>query len=1011
MDYSSLRAAAMRHGEDEEAVTVDTRALIDKVLARYSGEWTTLRELIQNAADAQATSVTITWETLPSIQVPLPSTTDRSELLKHTLSNHTLRRLVVQNDGQPFTKTDWGRLKRIAEGNPDETKIGAFGVGFYSVFADCEEPFVSSGAEAMAFYWKGNSLFTRKSQLPEAQTTKYTTFVLDYRNNTTPLPNLLSVAQFLATSLTFVALQNITFKIDDYELLSLNKKTSPPAQLGLPRDLEARTKEGLMKVVSVERTSTQIDAKYMSAIGWKPQAASAFKSSDAFGSSEPSSLRSFFARFSATSASTAKSKAAAQESLAQKEISENITKLNNSTIFLRATSASVQTSVSSNFAAELERATKKPPPKTTKLAILTSSYDESAATESSAVQGAVGGATDIFASVLPNKRPGGRVFIGFPTMQTTGGGLHVSAPSVIPTVEREAIDLNARWVRTWNVELLRAAGIITRLAFVHEMADLDKRLRETAEKNKRISDEMIQKFMPEAMHIFKTFTFSDSTPSAQVGQIIEEAFWTCFKKASIEMYSSRGIMQTSSVRLGIQELSAFVDTVPIVPKELEDCAFVKKLIDFGLISHIMVADVKKELEAKALTKAQVISFISWLSKKTITGELDHASRAALLEVAVATASDEGDHGAIIALGNIRTFLSLSRIPANMPLPPTTIPFAFTMHCTPQELQALGWESLEVVTWLRFLLETTKSCKEDESVTRSSKFATQVLTILSKNWDTLPPRDRTTIVGLLDGQAVVPTKAGMKKPSDSFFPTVKLFDDLPTLQGCDKVKEKFLVAIGVRKTVDLETIFSRLLQPGSSGQTKWSHMELIKYLTSVQKDIPEGDLVKLRQTRFCPAEAGPRGMEPTKASEKMYRISELFEPKESLRTLNLPIIQWPGPPGSFRPNSGEAHFLRSLGLRSFPSVQELVDMMASKDTALRTSAMTYFIANHHTNTYSSFDYAASKKAILPIEGSNDLVCPGECFTNPKASILDFRILRRDLHDHANVSLLADSCSCS
>jgi HSP90 family molecular chaperone len=31
-----------------------SRALIDKVLARYSGDWTTLRELIQNAADASA---------------------------------------------------------------------------------------------------------------------------------------------------------------------------------------------------------------------------------------------------------------------------------------------------------------------------------------------------------------------------------------------------------------------------------------------------------------------------------------------------------------------------------------------------------------------------------------------------------------------------------------------------------------------------------------------------------------------------------------------------------------------------------------------------------------------------------------------------------------------------------------------------------------------------------------------------------------------------------------------
>ena len=39
IDYNALRAQTIGTGADEEAVTVNTRALIDKVLARYSGEW------------------------------------------------------------------------------------------------------------------------------------------------------------------------------------------------------------------------------------------------------------------------------------------------------------------------------------------------------------------------------------------------------------------------------------------------------------------------------------------------------------------------------------------------------------------------------------------------------------------------------------------------------------------------------------------------------------------------------------------------------------------------------------------------------------------------------------------------------------------------------------------------------------------------------------------------------------------------------------------------------------
>lgn len=1002
MDYSRLRAAALRDGEDEEAVTVDTRALIDKVLARYSGEWTTLRELIQNAADAQATTVMVKYETLPSTQVPLPNTTNRSELLKHVVSHHTARRLVVQNDGQPFTKTDWGRLKRIAEGNPDETKIGAFGVGFYSVFADCEEPFVSSGSEAMAFYWKGNALFTKKSQLPADQSGPHTTFVLDNRNTTTPLPSLLSVSQFLATSLTFVALQNIEFWIDDYQILSLKKMTSPSAELPLPRDLEPKTKEGLMKVAEVGRTSTQIDATYMNIIGWKPQAAvSSSKTSDVPTSADAPSLRSFFARLtSATSHSAIKTKAQTEERSAQKEIAEDCTKQGKSTIFLRATSANIRTHVSASFASELERATKKPPPKTTKVSILTASYDESQASEDAQAAGAVGKATDVFASVLPNKKPGGRIFIGFPTMQTTGAGMHVSAQSVIPTVEREAIDLNARWVRTWNMELLRAAGIIIRLAFANEMDELHQRVRRAVDSRGKLSKETIAKFMPEALHILKSFTFGDSTPSGQVGQVLEESFWTCFpRKASIEVYSTFGVLQTSQVRLESEELSKFVSSIPVVPKEMLEVPFVKKLIDFGLISNITVSDVKKELEAKSLDKNQLIHFISWIAKKTYIGDLDAGSKTALLEVAVASVSEgEGEQGEIIALGSIEHYLAPSKIPANMPIPPTTIPLAYTAHCSAQELQALGWDPLDVVPWLRFLVETKGSRPIHENLTATPKFAVQVLTVLSKTWDNSSNNTKQSLVGMLQNQTVMPTKLGMRKPAESFFPSVKLFEDLPVIEGCDKLREKFLVALGVRKTLDLETIFARLLS-GEKGQRKWSHMELIKYLASVQNDIPGDDLKKLRESRICPAEVGPKGMEPTKASETLYKVSELFEPKDSLRALRLPILQWPGPPGSYRPSSPEARFLTVLGLRPHPSVPELVDMMASKDESLRVSAMTYFISNHHANRYSSFDLSNSQKPILPLQGSSQLVRPSDCFTNERASVLGFQILRKDLHDHA------------
>ncbi len=43
----------------EQRVEVNQRALVDKLLARYKGDFTVFRELIQNADDAKATEIEI----------------------------------------------------------------------------------------------------------------------------------------------------------------------------------------------------------------------------------------------------------------------------------------------------------------------------------------------------------------------------------------------------------------------------------------------------------------------------------------------------------------------------------------------------------------------------------------------------------------------------------------------------------------------------------------------------------------------------------------------------------------------------------------------------------------------------------------------------------------------------------------------------------------------------------------------------------------------------------------
>ena len=965
---------------------------------------TVFRELLQNAADAAAGKVTISFETIPSSTIPAPQTLETAALLKHTILHHTLKRVVVANDGQVFGANDWSRLKRIAEGNPDETKIGAFGVGFYSVFADCEEPLVRSGDTAMAFFWKGNQLFTRMLQLTADQRSSDTTFVLDYRSSTAAVPDLLALSQFFASSLTFVDLNQIELWLDNIRLLKISKLKAPSVAVVIPQSLEVTTTDGLMRIESVLNQTVQIEATWLNILAWKPSMTKVMKVSQSHSVTVASgtSIRSFFSKLASNNSKPAVIKTAGREETSEDIVAEHLDQEQKAVIFLHINTATIRTRVDTAFARELERATKKQPPKTTTVAVLTSSFDERAL--SRPAKQSSNFSDVIFVNVLPSKS--GRVFIGFPTQQTTGLNAHISAQSVIPTVERESIDLNARYISMWNSELLRVAGILCRIAWSGEITSIKEKIARLTneEKKAKLRHEDMETVLPECVHLLNQFTFQESTPSSQVGTLIEESFWTC--STSVEILSTRGVLPSRDVRIASEDLS-FLEGIPVVPPRLQQqaSAFVEKLIDHMIIVSISTGDIRRELEAQALSSRQLVEFIHWLSHKARTNEIDGTVTRWLLDAAVANDNDDLSQGRLIVLSEIRHFVNATRIPATVPVPPNTIPFKFTKEGFQKaELEALGWEDLQIVPWLRWLVENSGprgSLSKEHDLTQSVPFATQILPIISKQWDGLSSSSKSTVVELLTPRTVIPTKMGMRKPPDAYFPSVKVFDDLPVVSNLHSVKDKFLVTLGVRKTVDLGLIFDRLFAPPASQpdnpntRSAWSHVDLMKYLASVRQDIPAADIKRLKNTRVCPAEAEV----PTKATAQRFRVDELFEPTEILRSLGLRLLHWPG---IFRSGSDEGKFLTHLGLRAFPSVKELiavtVDAVKTGNLVLRDRALRYMVEMYYQNSYSAI---ASTIPYLPIRGEDPshMALPSQCFTNENATIMGFPLLRNDLHSHA------------
>ena len=147
--YDSVRASVDQSTTASERVEVNQRALIDKILARYASAGAVYRELLQNSNDAEATVAEVHFTVSKSVTASgsatnSMATTDNSTTGAATGTSNRKAPIVTsvmyRNNGWPFRKQDWSRLKKIAEGNPDEvrrfsiSRMDAFGGGRRSLF-------------------------------------------------------------------------------------------------------------------------------------------------------------------------------------------------------------------------------------------------------------------------------------------------------------------------------------------------------------------------------------------------------------------------------------------------------------------------------------------------------------------------------------------------------------------------------------------------------------------------------------------------------------------------------------------------------------------------------------------------------------------------------------------------------------------------------------------------------------------------------------------------------------
>ncbi|CAG8721448.1 13944_t:CDS:2, partial [Cetraspora pellucida] len=571
----------------------------------YSAEFVVFRELMQNADDAKSSSVEIIYETQNK-------SADKSNILKDKCV-----RILFKNNGFVFRPEDWSRLKKIAEGNPDEQKIGAFGVGFYSLFSVCEEPLqvlshiigVKRG-QGMAFYWKGDQLFAKRAAISQDDQT-WTTFLMDMRDHA-EFPNAEDFGRFLATSLGFTGnLREVSVYFNDKRIIRIAKKMSDPRTMTIFSGLNTTSPERMFNLKSVDVRNVQLDVERIII---------------------PSKF-----------------------SLTRSALSDYSTE--ETSIFLRVASGHLDVRVSRAFSADMERTTKKKPPSQTIIQMIFTGYDEQYFSEDKNKK-----ISGIFKNLLPFPEQG-RIFIGFPTHQTTGCSSHLAA-RLIPTVERESIDLIDKTLSVYNNEMLCLAGILSRILYEDEMNQVSKVYREIVGSNAKTDEatnsarEWLEK---RAAHALSHFTFKPSTPNPHVGQIIEFQFLNCASQP-LSIISTTGVQPINLVRMPNSEMAAFIKTIPTVPKiVMEQCdIFVKKARNkMNIIKDISLSDVFNELQSRTLSQEDTVALMKWwISYRSKENhQVSESDVQQLLKLAVVCINDN-----VIPLNKIQYWLNPSVVP-------------------------------------------------------------------------------------------------------------------------------------------------------------------------------------------------------------------------------------------------------------------------------------------------------------------------------------------------------------
>ncbi|KAG1902642.1 uncharacterized protein F5891DRAFT_1022595 [Suillus fuscotomentosus] len=936
-------------------VEVNQRALVDKVLARYPEEFTVFRELLQNADDARAKKVLIEFQTKDYATHTagangktngINGTTDFPDLL-----TTKLYKWVVRNNGDYFEDKDWGRLTKIADGNPDEQKIGAFGVGFYSVFGITDSPQVFSGGKSLSIFFQGDQLYTLDDTCPQSE---WTSIEMQLKEDMqVPVPKPFDLARFLAATMTFMScVENAHVSFNDKIFMKIAKSRQVPSSIRVPKDMIPRSKEDTMHIKGLSVVTQEISvelAEWARAAGTKM--ISTHRPGNENLSKDPVKRKGFWDGSKREVPKVAK---------VTKAVSRASTYDHPPWVTHRAKyavySAEVMTTPNKDLHKGLRAMTKKDPPSHFDFEMVYFSKEEQDARTAEEKRDPDLGSIFRGPQGLFPQLDGeymSRIFIGQSTAQTTGIGGHMSG-RFIPTIERGSIDLTNGHIAKWNQELLYVGGFLARLVYEQEIRKVWDAWPTINGVAVPTADARAAASREKASYAMRYFTFQPSTPDAKVSKILQDAFYDCFDYSSnvhFPILTNSGIYHTKDVREIHTDFTSFMKMVPTqLPTSPGDPPnLVDTLPEKYGVRMYTFSDVVKELQRRILQEEEMIGCLRWWVNFISSLEDDEERERTLIFLPNLTDNAKsriGNSMRVIEFRNITKFVDsniwLPWLQSDDALPPDTIPFSFTRPLNRQHISpSLLWQPMTLVDWLTHLISPQIDAAHD--IRKNSTYSNRVLGVLGNIWPMMSSDIKTQAKDLMQDVPWIATNLGFRPPGGAYFPEADVFHDLPVVSVnlFDPQILTVLGELGVKRHLDFEELFAK-----ADKLSTWSAMEMIRYLNT-DPDAMER-LEEIRKHAVFPCDKG-----------KKYCITDLYLPHAEIRPLGLPILDWSR---RIDKDSEDEQLLTDMGFLRHPPLEKLIEIAGDPDPKVQRAAFGY-LASKFDELYDT-EYDPSKYDDMP-----------------------------------------------